>query len=351
MEHTNFYEILEIKKTASNNEIKKAYKRLALKYHPDKTHNTDTCQDFHLVQMAYEILIDDVKRKQYDELTCSKKINIIQCIKTLINDLVKQKDISEIILDEQLRGFVIRGEYKYIKDYIIQKINQHYNNYLYDNDIFISSKSSNIKNSSSIKQYHILENASEYESSFDLTPTHTSERLLTLSVHTTLEEIWMNKVKEITVMRHSYNCIKTEEHKLCIPIQDDKLVLYKEGDEYMDKDGNIRRSDIIIKVKCKKHHFIERVNEYDLLIYLPVTLYELFNGFNKTFKFFDGKNVTIKSSNPLKEYKFDGERMIIEIINYGLTSGDKTRGSLLVILLLNKSGVFQNNLKTYFSNH
>lgn len=67
---TDFYEILEVNKTATEDEIKKAYRRLALKWHPDKnpTNKTQAEEKFKLIAEAYEVLSDKDKRRRYDHL-------------------------------------------------------------------------------------------------------------------------------------------------------------------------------------------------------------------------------------------------------------------------------------------
>jgi len=67
---TDFYEILEVEKTATEDEIKKAYRRLALKWHPDKNPNNKTQAEekFKLIAEAYEVLSDKDKRRKYDQL-------------------------------------------------------------------------------------------------------------------------------------------------------------------------------------------------------------------------------------------------------------------------------------------
>lgn len=59
----NPYEILDLPTTASVEEIRQKYKSLAQMYHPDKGGDEET---FKQLKLAYEILIDPVKRKQYD---------------------------------------------------------------------------------------------------------------------------------------------------------------------------------------------------------------------------------------------------------------------------------------------
>jgi len=66
MEET-FYNILEIPETASKDEIKKAYRKLSLKWHPDKNPgNGDAISKFQKISEAYETLSDDSRKQAYD---------------------------------------------------------------------------------------------------------------------------------------------------------------------------------------------------------------------------------------------------------------------------------------------
>lgn len=68
MSKRDYYEILGLKKSASADEIKKAYRKLAVKYHPDKNPGDKSAEDkFKEATEAYEILSDAQKRSRYDQ--------------------------------------------------------------------------------------------------------------------------------------------------------------------------------------------------------------------------------------------------------------------------------------------
>ena len=68
MEFKNYYEILGVEKTATPDDIKKAYKKLARKYHPDVSKENNAEQKFKELGEAYEVLKDPSKREEYNQL-------------------------------------------------------------------------------------------------------------------------------------------------------------------------------------------------------------------------------------------------------------------------------------------
>jgi len=75
MESKDLYEVLGVHKDASDDDIKKAYRNLAKKYHPDRNIGDKEAEDkFKEIQKAYEIIGDKEKRKQYDRVGTGNQI-------------------------------------------------------------------------------------------------------------------------------------------------------------------------------------------------------------------------------------------------------------------------------------
>lgn len=67
MKKKDYYEILDVSRTATDDELKKAYRRLAMKYHPDRNQGDKSAEEkFREVSEAYEVLKDPQKRAAYD---------------------------------------------------------------------------------------------------------------------------------------------------------------------------------------------------------------------------------------------------------------------------------------------
>jgi curved DNA-binding protein len=74
MEYKDYYKVLGVDKKASQSEIKKKFRKLAIQYHPDKNpDNAEAERKFKEVNEAYEVLGDSEKRKKYDELGANWK--------------------------------------------------------------------------------------------------------------------------------------------------------------------------------------------------------------------------------------------------------------------------------------
>lgn len=100
----NHYETLGVEKGATKAEIKKAYRKLAQKHHPDRGGNDE---EFRRVQGAYDTLSDDDRRAHYDAGGDGKvrddKPELLQRIAALANEVVDNADVKYMDLVEGMR--------------------------------------------------------------------------------------------------------------------------------------------------------------------------------------------------------------------------------------------------------
>ena len=72
----SFYTLLGVSEKASKDDIKKAYRSLSLKHHPDRTSHPESHELFKKISEAYETLGDDQKRQEYDAMQRTIEIEI-----------------------------------------------------------------------------------------------------------------------------------------------------------------------------------------------------------------------------------------------------------------------------------
>lgn len=98
-EKKDYYEVLGLSKDASEKDIKSAYRKLAMKYHPDRSDASDAEERFKEISEAYAVLSDSDKRRQYDQFGHAG-----------INSQYSQEDLFRgVNFEDLLRGFGFGG--------------------------------------------------------------------------------------------------------------------------------------------------------------------------------------------------------------------------------------------------
>lgn len=111
MTHSDYYSTLGVSETASPQEIKAAYRKLAFEYHPDRTQgNPESTDKMKAVNEAYAVLSDEKKRREYDSLRRRFGDSATGEFRKTYSqqDIFRGSDIHKIF-EEVARGFGLRG--------------------------------------------------------------------------------------------------------------------------------------------------------------------------------------------------------------------------------------------------
>jgi DnaJ-class molecular chaperone len=319
----DLYKILDIKKTASITTIKKAYRSLALKYHPDKNPHIDI-KKFHEIQTAYDILIDEEKRKKYDSLTNDESLDINLIFSKLLSKIDSIKNFNKI----KVQFMNILNNPKNIINMmnLISKDNIEFDDIL---DIVSNLKTNNLL---STETDEVL---SEYQST-----AIKSNLDIELNINTNMKDVYNNKLQEIVYMRKVNN--KDVKEIVRVPLIGDQIVFEELG----DKKDNIS-GDLLINVMITNHMKYKKKGN-DLVIRFEISLYQLFNGLVFSFIHLDEKEITIKIDDCFK-YGFDGKKFNYIIKDKGVLDTENNRGNLIVHFLLSRDDNFDEKLLRFFS--
>lgn len=349
----DLYDILELKSDATIDNIKKNFKRLALKYHPDKNKEKDNNEKFNQIRIAYEILSDKTKKEKYDNMMFSKKKNFTDTIFLFLKEITNPIIIHELMNKLDIIEDIKSGNINIISQKIIQKILEDIDTDIkFDvsrlSEIFIHSPSTKPNNT---KENNNVKSINSYDTnSYEVSDLNTLDIIGTIK--TNLDDIYHNRLKEVTIKNKVYydNKITTETNSYYVPLYDGQVIIENAGDKIkQDKDNKEKdkSGNVILKILCKKDKILKR-DKYNIIYNDNITLHELFYGFNKNINYFN-EQINISSNHPFQEFKFDGDKIEIIIKNKGLPyDQDNNRGDLIIYLYLNKDQKFEEKIKNIF---
>jgi curved DNA-binding protein len=257
MEFKDYYKIMGVEKTATQSEINKAYRKLALKYHPDKNPDNKQAEDkFKQLSEAYEVLKDPEKRKKYDMLGANWK-QYQQGGSSNANDWFRNYQNSQQGDSYQFTGSFddLFGKSGNFSDFF--------------QSFFGGAGSSKTGGDSSFTNAFRAKKGSDYEATFRIT----------------LEDAFHGNEKEFSIDGRKIRI------KIKSGIEEGKRLRLK--NQGAAASGGGERGDLYLTILIDKHPLFER-KENDLYYTLGIDISTAVLGGSKTLTTIDGKKVKVK---------------------------------------------------------
>jgi curved DNA-binding protein CbpA len=261
----SLYDLLEIKPTATEAEIKKAYHRLALLYHPDKNSHIDATEKFQNITSAYQILIDEKSRKEYCKLSNNEQNKFVDLLRKIFKNNLALEELKSLGIKFE------KSDWEYLEKNFYDLFNA-----LNLKEILNFFKSGKFPKKKIDSSNIISETDNEvfdlYESYYDL-PIHyqkISKNDIKINLDISLNELIDASRRKIKIKRN----LEDEEitNTFLFDIEKPYIVFPSCGDMDNGEWGNL-----IIKLNLPNNFiWVENL----ILIQQPMTLYEMVYGIN-----------------------------------------------------------------------
>jgi len=356
----DFYKILEVDKNATDEEIRKSYKKMALKYHPDKNNGND--EKFKEIAEAYSVLSDKDKKAQYDNFgggmgfssdmfdfgeggidPFSTFNNIFQQHMSNFMNMRYENDIDiNDFVGSDNNGFPFGNIH--VKIHTFKKDNFIYDEFENDKkDKNPPKKSKNIfkeglntifsnifTSKESYKKNETNNNYSTSEIETDI--IYTKPEPIVYDIKVSFEDIYNKVKKTITIKRNKVNKKENEYvrkiKKIDIPIYGKEVFLENMGNEEFN---HKYKGDVIVNIYNKKNDSFKRVNEYDMLTFKNISLNELYGAFTFDIILPHGEVLMVQSENMIGRKDTLIQRIMNKGLPYKNDEGEDMSGNLYII--------------------
>ncbi len=298
----DYYNILNIEKNASEEDIKKAYKKLALQYHPDKNQgNEEACEKFKELGEAYGVLSNKDKRAQYDMIgSVDESFGDIndpfavfnEIFRSHINNFMNMKYENDINLGNIFSNMSGMPEKSFPFGNVHVRVHT-FTNDIYDNrridddddedyvedfeknNEFVKPNLGNIFNNLFNKNSKI-HSEEKIKTKIKTKLIYNKPESIIYNITVSFSDIYNMKKKKITIMRkRRKNGVYIEKKKKVeIPIYGREILLENEGHELKDYK---EKGDIIINIFNKNDTNFKRINEYDILTNKEININDLYS--------------------------------------------------------------------------
>ena len=335
----NYYKILGVDRNASPEEIKKAYRKMAMKYHPDRNKNNDAEERFKEISKAYQILSDSSKRFQYDTIGNSSNFNFIPAQELFKKIIV---EIPNEILKMGHMLFENSENYPNLKK-LATKISNKYNLKKKSKDVFnfganLFSKDNNSKNDNSKdkKDDNKKDDNKKDDNTYEI-KSFEKPKAIEFNINVKIQDIY-NKTKKVFPIERNRKCsFCTGSILPCEKCKDEKYIKQTKQFEISANNKNIifkneghqkenydLPGDIIINLHPQSDPFYKIIifNNIDTLVYIAhISLSQFYHGINIKIKHLDGEDIHIVHNKRLFK-SLNDDIHYIKIPNRGLNDGD-----------------------------
>ena len=357
----NYYEILGVDNNSDINEIKKSYKKLALKYHPDKNNGDKEAElKFQEVAEAYAVLTDPEKKRVYDltgdadgfDLNFSDNFDPFSLFnnifKSHLNNFANMKYEQNIDINELLGGI---SSFQIPVKGVKVSVHTFPNDALFGNDNFIQQESMSelFKNigvgiGSHTNNLEGTDNNNNLFSKLFTPPkkhkqfnnkiySHKKSPLIEKNLKVSLDELFSKKNKKvkIKVTRNKNGELIEKDKIFSVPLYNKFMLFENEGNETK----NCSIGDVKINICLEKRDDLKRFNNNDLLYFKVINIEDIYKNLYFDIKLTE-KNIIKVKSVPLISNKNLGYLQVIK--NKGLPyieNNDEKQGDIYIYYKLN----------------